>query len=407
MELNPSKNRLVETAVILIFLTALFTPFLLWTFQKDVLYSEVEKRELHPFPHLSAHDSIVDYTRSFDTYFQDHFGMREWLIRRYHREINKRFGMSGVPLVLEGRDGWLYFIGERLLDDLKGKLNFSPRETLQFQHILEAKEKWLNQRKIAYIFMVAPNKQSIYPEYLPQHYQQLETTSRLDNLLAGLAGEKNSLPLDVRPHLRQNKPANRLYDKTDTHWNSLGALQAYETLMERVHSLFPDFHSRENFSFMPDWQEGTGGDLAIMLGREQTTIEQRPVLNTAGFNAEKKPLAEKFAVFLRPPQLKPFYTENPKGRLRVLILHDSFFNMINPFSSESFQEAFYVWQYYDTTTLEFFNRKNLSTLLDMYQPDLVIEETVERFLPYFLKTNAWFSENTVQPENPAETSGQK
>jgi hypothetical protein len=279
---------------------------------------------------------------------------------------------------------------------------------LRFHRILSNKKQWLKERGIAYLYMVAPNKQSIYPEFLPGHYRKFQKASRLDQLLTGSPDTISEPLLDVRPYLRQEKSTIRLYDKSDTHWNYHGALLAYQELMQRVHSLFPDFHAREIFTFLPDWQGGTGGDLALMLGREQTTVEERPVIDTADFNAVQKPVAEKLTALLHLPQLKPYYTENGKGQLRVLILHDSFFNTISPFTSESFQEAFYIWQYYDMTTLEFFNRKNFSALLDMYQPDLVIEETVERFLPYFLITNSWFTEDIVSsPENPMQNSAEK
>jgi hypothetical protein len=334
--------------------------------------------------------------------------LREWLIHRYQREVNKRFDRSGVPLVVEGPEGWLFFSGDQILDDLKGRLRFSEQEVLRFHRILINKKQWLKERGIAYLYMIAPNKQSIYPEFLPGHYRKFRQASRLDQLLTGSPDTISEPLLDVRPYLRQEKSTVRLYDKSDTHWNYHGALVAYQALMERVQSLFPEFRPRDQFDFSPDWQNGTGGDLAVMTGRTQEIVEQIPVLDRENFTADETPIKQELRDLLSLPQLKPSYTENAKGRLRVLILHDSFFNTISPFTSESFQEAFYIWQYYDTTTLEFFNRKNFSALLDMYQPDLVIEETVERFLPYFLITNTWFTENIVSsPKNSMLKSVEK
>jgi hypothetical protein len=408
MDQYPTRNRPVELAIILIFLTALFAPLLTWSLQRDVFYSESEKRELQPFPSIHDQQSITGFTHGFDNYFQDHFGLREWLIHRYQREVNKRFDRSGVPLVVEGPEGWLFFSGDQILDDLKGRLRFSEQEVLRFHRILINKKQWLKERGIAYLYMIAPNKQSIYPEFLPGHYRKFRQASRLDQLLTGSPDTISEPLLDVRPYLRQEKSTVRLYDKSDTHWNYHGALVAYQALMERVQSLFPEFRPRDQFDFSPDWQNGTGGDLAVMTGRTQEIVEQRPVLDRENFTADETPIKQELRDLLSLPQLKPSYTENAKGRLRVLILHDSFFNTISPFTSESFQEAFYIWQYYDTTTLEFFNRKNFSALLDMYQPDLVIEETVERFLPYFLITNTWFTENIVSsPKNSMLKSVEK
>lgn len=408
MDQNPSRNRPVELAIIVIFTLTLFAPPLIWTFQKDALYSEIEKRELYPFPSITEQNSITGFARSFDSYFQDHFGLREWLIHRYHREMKKRFGMSGNPAVLQGEEDWLFFSGERALDDLKGQLRFSDIEEQRFWYLLSEKKAWLKKRGADYIFMVVPNKQSIYPEHLPRHYQQFNKASRLDHLLTRKPDNNSSPLLDIREQFKQKKSVIRLYDKSDTHWNYQGALVAYQVLMERIRLLFPEFVPRKHFRFSPDWKNGTGGDLALMIGRTETTVEQRPVLDIRDFVTVKKPLTKELANLLTLPPLKPLYTEKEKGQLRVLVLHDSFFNTIRTFTCESFQQALYVWQYYDASTMNFFNRENLATLMEIYQPDLVIEETVERFLPRFLASNGWFDEklpgHQVQQEKQPESS---
>ncbi len=387
MNQYPTRNRLVDSAIILVFLVALLAPLLIWLVQKDVFYSEVEKRELQSFPSISRQDSITEFSRAFDDYFQDHFGLREWLIHRYHREVRKRFGMSGVPYVVEGRDGWFYFSGERVLDDLKGRLRFSEEDAQLFWQKLAQKEAWFKKRGAAYIFWVAPNKQSIYPEYLPLHYQQLKKESRLDQLLAARPKKSGQAFLDVRSYLSQEKSKMRLYDKSDTHWNYQGAYLAYQALMERTESLFPDFQARDSFHFAPMWENHVGGDLALMIGRRKSIAEKRPTVETNDFTSVEKELGAQLTDLLTLEQLEPFYSEKKTGSLRVLVLHDSFFNHLKPFMGESFAEVLYVWQYYDMATLEFLSSKNLAALMDIFQPDLVIEETVERFLPRFLLTN--------------------
>jgi hypothetical protein len=385
------RNRPLELAITLLFLAALFGPLLLWGVQKEQYYSETEKRELRPFPSLADQDSIRGLFQAFDGYFQDHFGLREWLIHRYQRETSKRFGLSGTPLVVDGSQGWLFYAGDGILEDLKGRTLLDPGEEERFGRILERKKNWLNGRGIRYIFMVAPNKQSIYPEFLPRHYRQARGKTRLDHLLG--SGKADGL-LDVREELLDNKKNVRLYDKSDTHWNYHGALVAYQALMKRVEQLFPGFRPRQDFPFQPGWAAGPGGDLALISGRTRSIVEKRPVLNRKDFQARTMPISAELAALLRLKQIQPVYTVNPSGQLRVLVLHDSFFNVIAPFAGESFRETFYLWQYYDTSTLEFFNsRQHLEQLLDLYRPDLVIEETLERFLPRYMLSNAWLLDN--------------
>ncbi len=392
------RNRPVELAITILFLAAVCTPFLLWMVQKSVHYSEAEKRELQPLPTLSAQASVRDFFKNFDRYFQDHFGLREWLIHRYQRETSKRFGKSGSPLVVDGRQGWLFYAGDQILDDLKGRQHLDPEQEQEFWHLLELKKQWLKKRGIGYIFLVPPNKQSIYPEYLPRHYRQLKKQTRLEHLLNNPAVDTTTL-LDVRGALEKEKNRVRLYDKSDTHWNYQGALVASRELLARVGELFPDFVARTEFPFRPDWEKGPGGDLALMSGRIESIGEKRPMLERKDYRARVVPVSKELMELLNLPQLQPVFTINPSGSLRVLILHDSFFNVMSPFFGENFREAFYVWQYYDAKTLEFFNnREHLERLLDMYRPDLVIEECLERFLPRFIDSNRWLETGVEQAE---------
>jgi len=387
MDHRTSHNRLAGLAILLIFLASLFVPLGLFLFQKNVPYSEIEKRELHPFPVLSAQQSITGFSRAFDSYFQDHFGLREWLIHRYQRELSKRFDISSRSDVFEGRDDWLFYSGDDILKDLKGQTNFSDQEKQQFWRTLAAKKEWLGRQGSAYILLVAPNKQSIYPEYLPRHYQQLKQPSRLDDLLAPIQNPAEPGLLDPRFRLRQEKSALRLYDRSDTHWNAWGAYLVYQELIDQVQTLFPDFTGHRSFDFLPHRKIGVGGDLALMIGRRTSIIEQRPIIDSTDFMAVEQQINGPPADLLDLPQLHPGLTQNSGGQLRVLVLHDSFCNKLKPFISESFGAVLYIWQYYDLQSLAYMNKQRLTAVIKTFKPDLVIEEVVERQLPRFLSAN--------------------
>jgi hypothetical protein len=63
---------------------------------------------------------------------------------------------------------------------------------------------------------------------------------------------------------------------------------------------------------------------------------------------------------------------NNKGFPRVLIFRDCFFDKIIPFLSEHFQYSRYYWQSWNPDT-------PIEEIINTVQPDLVIEEKVERF----------------------------
>ncbi len=408
------QNRLTDPLIILIFLAALFTPLVSWLVQQDAQVSTVEKRPLQQFPDWRQQASITDFTRAFDGYFKDQFGFRNWFIHRYQREMSKRFGESGVSHVVNGLDGWLFLTGDRLLEDMQGKLRLSPDEEARFWSLLQEKKAWLRERGIAYLFMVAPNKQSVYPEYNPRFYDQSRKTSRLEHLLAAGTEQEQQLLLDVRQAVISGKETARRYNKTDTHWNHHGAYLAYQQLMVRISAQFPVLGAGRGFTFSSQWAEKPGGDLAMMIGRRKNMVELVPVLEKDDFQYLRRQVSKELTGILNLRQLRPYYSKRKDTPLRVLVLRDSFFNHLMPFISESFGEVLYVWQYYDASTLEFFDRDKLSEVLDAYQPDLVIEETVERFLDRFLVVNDrdWSGQEDSQPhgiktlplqKNPAGT----
>jgi hypothetical protein len=59
------------------------------------------------------------------------------------------------------------------------------------------------------------------------------------------------------------------------------------------------------------------------------------------------------------------------ANLRAVVFMDSFFNGLQPFFSENFQQVVYLWQFYDQETVE--------RLIDYFHPHIIVEERVERF----------------------------
>ena len=95
------------------------------------------------------------------------------------------------------------------------------------------RDDWLAARGIAYVVMVVPDKVTIYPEH-----------SGVDRAVAGptpydrVARRRSRATgactfVDLRPALRAAKAHERVYYKTDSHWNYNGAVVGYEALMRR------------------------------------------------------------------------------------------------------------------------------------------------------------------------------
>ena len=89
---------------------------------------------------------------------------------------------------------------------------------------------WLAARGAAYLFVVAPDKETIYPRvHAGRVLTRVGPRSRLDQLVAYLAPRTHGTLISSTCGTRcwRARQHERLYHKTDTHWNDRGAFLAY------------------------------------------------------------------------------------------------------------------------------------------------------------------------------------
>ncbi len=361
-----------DTAVIVLFLILIGAPPLGCILSSHEEWSHTEKRVLAPFPKVSLnYDTLRQLPRGVENYYNDHFGFRDALIRRYHREMKKRFGQSGVPNVITGKDDWYFYAGDLVLDDFRGLVPLTENQLISWREDLVRKRDWLARQGIRYLFVLVPDKQTIYPEYLPDYFQKAKGTTRIEQLVECLKQDPDSEILDLKPNLLAAKSEGRLYQKTDTHWNEYGAFVGYREIMHKLSNWFPREKFRLDFFFHRDRvTEQPGGDLTRMLGQSETIKERQPVLKERHFCAQPMELSVDVENWGRLKDTEPFMKGCQDAHLRALVFRDSFFVLLEPFFSENFQQVVYLWQDYDQKVAE--------RLIDYFHPQLVIEERKER-----------------------------
>ena len=213
----------------LIFLAVLYFPMLDTVFEIVPKANLVEKRRLAAKPDFGR-VPVSHYPRQFTAYYTDHFPFRGYLIYLNSLLKFKLFGISAAPRVLVGKQGWLFM--EKMdtdpgtVDYYRSQTLFSRRELEQWNHVLEERRRRLAARGIHYLFVIAPNKNTIYPEYMPDRIRKARNYSRMDQLLSYLR-KKSLVPvLDLRKALVKAKKHHPVYSRTDTHWNGYGAYVA-------------------------------------------------------------------------------------------------------------------------------------------------------------------------------------
>jgi hypothetical protein len=229
---------------------------------------------------------------------------------------------------------------------------------------------------------VVPNKQTIYPEYLPDYLQKERGQSRLQQLMAYLKTHSDVSILDLSVALTDAKKRHRLYHLTDTHWNDNGAYVAYRAIMQRVGQWFPEVSLTQNRIVESGSTLGTGGDLAVLLDMANSMREERPALKVQPTACSQK-IERDLADFIKTPanliKDKPFMTRCDTSTIRAVVFRDSFFGSIIPFIAEDFNQIDYIWKKYDHAIM--------IKLIAQQKPQIVIEEMVERFLIHVRECN--------------------
>ena len=330
-----------------------------------------ENRPMAPWPALELARS---FPPAFERAFGDRFGGRDLLIRLHHASLMGFFGVSGLAAVLPGRDGWIYWLGEdtRSLDRYyRGVAPFSQREVDATVGELIRRRAWLAARDIAYVVAVAPEKFTIYPEYLPAWAAKPRQPSPYDRVAAALQADGRVAFIDLRPALLAAKARGPVYYRTDSHWNYDWAVVGYEAIMRAVARELP----RGRLAAIaparrPPYVAGADvftGDLGILLGLEGWIRE-------AGIPPPSQRMADPAGRCARrvddgkSPGIEVYACDRP-GLPRALVYRDSMADALIPMLAENFARSVFVS-----------GRQLDPALIEREQPDVLIEELVERML---------------------------
>jgi len=295
-------------------------------------------------------DDVRAYPIAFEGYFDDRFGFKDFLIRS--RSVISVFVLETSPSrnILLGRDRWLFLAGGivgmegRAIDDFLGRYPLTQRNLEEWVVYLEQRRDFLGKLGVEFVFAVAPNKATIYPEQLPRGYAQQRGRSRLDQLIAWLERHSDLRVVDLRPTLIDAKARSRIYEKTGTHWNELGGFAADAVLARSLSQRFPAIRPLPPADYLPVAYNAPARELAKMTGVADLMREKMwKIQRRGGALAQRVPVAFKPQRIYYAP---PFATEREASTLpRAVIFHDSFYKAIQPFLSEHFSRAVYYWQY--------------------------------------------------------------
>ena len=330
--------------------------------------------------------SISEVFRTFNVlqrgFLDKTYGFRKQLVRWQNMlDIYVLHSSTQYQSVVAGQGQWLFLAQENpelnVVEDYRGSRLFTPEDLAWWVNVYRERQDRLAAQGIRYLIVLAPNKETIYPEFLPPQYNRVSPINRTDQLVHALETAGVAI-LDLRPALFAAKQGGLLYYRTDTHWTTSGAFVGYSEIMHRLARMPWDFAPTIRGDYDIQITPGLAGGLSSMLALADLFPEDRVTFapHTPRQAVEvDNPLAPK-SLF------QPTVTTeiNDPSLPTAVVFRDSFAHELVPFLSEHFKQAVYLWPYpsnpresrvFDWATVE------------ATKPDLVIDEFVERYFTEF------------------------
>jgi hypothetical protein len=372
-------------ATAFLFATALLVPAIdLWLRPDEVRSVLRENRNPAPFPEPVADvATLTRFPADFERWFGDRLGTRDLLLRASQAETALALGLDPSPTIIRGVDGFDFFAGDFSERVHRGIRPATASELAGWTRALEAQRDRCRRLGAEFVFLLAPDKQTIYPEKWPRERTVVGPT-RLDQFAAWLKQKSDLRFVDLRGPLARERAHDRvaegdfLYHPLGSHWTWRGGFAAWNATVATLQDIVPaprpldqaEFVTRELPEHNNDsmWDQTYVGDHVHQHGFAIDHARGRePTI-------EYGPMNEIKSSVLDDPSLPS-----------ALFVHDSFGPWMLTYAVHSFSRLDAVWTH-----------RVPRELIERYRPRLVIQELTERSLTW------GFDESTPDVEHVAE-----
>jgi alginate O-acetyltransferase complex protein AlgJ len=294
-------------------------------------------------------------------------------LAKIYSNVKYRIGDRVFANTVVGKNDWLFFTGDMSIRDHQktSPLNMGnmKRLTRSLNEIKDQTEQYGGM----FLLIIAPDKSTVYPQYMPDEIPVLGQTSSFDRLVEYLDRNSDIQLLDVRPVFSKASETAELYYKTDTHWNCMGAFYASNEILSKVSIPYPQvpLYTLDDYKFSA---RDALRDIPVMMGWDihEDTINALPK-----FKTEISSVTEEAD---SPNRISLKIAVNAEKDLpELLIFHDSFYEVcLDRFLEPNFSR----------TTSTYYRKGELVDYLDVIaaeKPDVVIVEFAERYMDYLYR----------------------
>lgn len=354
----------------LVFVYWVFYPFVANMFSSNT--ELLDNRPLKPKPT----ELSLSFPKDYESYYNDTFAGRKRLLKKYGK-IQYKLGIDN-GISIQGQKGWAFYDSAKVPDgytliDYFGEVRFSEEELQQMAQGIEKARAFYARQGIDYIIVIAPNKEAMYSEYMPERlqkqrksdksrmdlaveYLQKNTKVKIINFKDALMAAKKELPMEI-------------YFPLDSHWNEIGGYVGYTAMAKYLNSF--GYH-------LP--VKNISEDMITVAGSQKSDLDVAGIKDTnyhvAFFDDMKiqclKNEDHGFMMVFENPQAKEKKT--------LFMIRDSFGMGLVPYLNKAFRKTVYAHNKHN-------KREQLEALIKEYKPDIMVDELVERYFDRFLKYN--------------------
>ena len=356
-----------QKVLIALFVGSLVLPNLIWAGFSGYFNTENnENRELASFPQVSL-ASLGDFPSQFEAFYKDHVPFKNALVNFNNFIDTEFFQTTKIGDVVIGKDNWLFYLpskdGENAMADYQKTNVYSLEQSAETAAKIEKVRDWFLDNGVGqFHYYVAPSKETIYSEYMPDKPEVIGVGDSRMKTFARYMKENSDVEFDfLADYLEKYSEKYQLFRKYDTHMNNLGGYITNEKIVEDLTGeCLPIGAIQVMMGTNP-----CRGDLSRMIGRYKELDDDREYgLDHFHDGVRYKVKKEKSE---GGEEILKVFKSNSSNEKTLMVIGDSFRLRLEKYMPYRYQKTVFV-------RIDDFNQE----LLEKYLPDDVILITVER-----------------------------
>ncbi|MBD5545372.1 MAG: hypothetical protein HDR01_14325 [Lachnospiraceae bacterium] len=346
----------------LAFMAMITIPLLCMNTEENV-ESSMENRVLTSWPGWGF-DKI--YNEWYLHYAEDRIGFREKAIVFFTKTVHSLFHEFAEELHMYGKEDYVFPADEGYIKSYQ-HLNTDEELIDSLAIYLKNTKEYLEAKNIPFVFMICPDKKSIYGEYFPDCIHVDEEQEGTLELLSQKLDEAQVpyvIPVEeFREAAKSTQVYNRKYDCA--HWNDFGAfcgIQLVEEKFREQGSSAPILQEKDYVLSFEEMQTMEFVDIPIHEQVPVYTLARKPELKT---NESLEGALKR----VEGTSIQHYKNPDAGSEETILVFHDSFLQSNKKFFVSTYKEVYLISRQ---------NYEGVQYYVNVLKPDLVLYENAER-----------------------------